>query len=65
VNWDTTKGHRKQMKGKMKTQWDKLTDDEFHQMEGSRDRLAGQIQDRYGVARDEADRQVRDWESRQ
>jgi uncharacterized protein YjbJ (UPF0337 family) len=53
------------MTGKMKQQWGKLTDDEFDQIAGNRDQLVGKIQERYGIAKDEADRQVKDWESRQ
>ena len=65
MNWDTAKGNWKQMKGTAKQQWGKLTDDDLTRIEGDRDRLVGAVQERYGVAKDEADRQVRDWESRQ
>ena len=41
-----------------------LTDDDFDQVEGNRDQLVGKIQERYGIAKDEAERQVKDWESR-
>jgi uncharacterized protein YjbJ (UPF0337 family) len=49
--------------GKVKQQWGKLTDDTLAQINGQRDQLVGKIQEAYGVNRDEADRQVRDWES--
>ncbi len=65
MSWDTVKGQWKQMKGAVKQQWGDLTDDDLTRIEGDRDRLIGIVQERYGVARDEADRQVRDWESRQ
>ena len=65
MNWDTAKGQWKQMKGAVKQQWGDLTDDDLTRIEGDRDRLVGLVQERYGVAKDDADRQVRDWESRQ
>ena len=65
MNWDTAKGQWKQMKGSVKQQWGKLTDDDLTRIEGDRDRLIGTVQERYGVAKDDADRQVRDWEARQ
>ena len=46
----------------MKEQWGKLTDDDFDVIAGRRDQLAGKIQERYGVAKDEAERQVAAWE---
>jgi uncharacterized protein YjbJ (UPF0337 family) len=52
------------MSGRLKEKWGKLTDDELDQMAGNRDQLVGKIQERYGCARDEAERQVKDWESR-
>ena len=64
MNWDTAAGNWKQLKGKVKQQWGKLTDDDLTLIEGQRDELIGRIQERYGLAKDEADRQVKDWESR-
>ena len=64
MNWDQIKGNWKQAKGRAKLQWGKLTDDELDKAEGSRDMLVGRIQERYGVAREEAERQVADWEKR-
>jgi len=63
MNWDTVKGNWKQMQGEVKRQWGKLTDDDLTRIEGDRDRLVGTVQERYGVAKDDADRQVRDWEA--
>jgi uncharacterized protein YjbJ (UPF0337 family) len=62
MNWDQIKGNWKQMSGRAKQQWGKLTDDDLKQAEGHRDVLVGRIQERYGIAKDEADRQVQDWE---
>jgi uncharacterized protein YjbJ (UPF0337 family) len=54
----------KQAKGKVKEQWGKLTDDDFDVIAGKRDQLLGRIQERHGISRDEAERQVSEWESR-
>lgn len=64
MNWDTIKGNWKQMTGEAKTQWGKLTDDDIQQAEGERDKLVGRVQERYGIAKDEAERQVDDFASR-
>jgi len=48
--------------GKMKEQWGKLTDDDLTTVEGKRDILVGRIQERYGIAKDEAERRVSDFE---
>lgn len=56
--WDTIKGNWKQMSGKVKEEWGELTDDDVAQAEGDRDQLVGKIQAKYGVAKDEAERQV-------
>ena len=62
MNWDRIEGNWKQLTGELKTQWGKLTDDEFDVIAGKRDKLVGKIQERYGCSRDEADNQVRRWE---
>ena len=62
MNLDRIEGNWKQAKGKAKEQWGKLTDDDFDVVAGRRDQLAGKIQERYGVARDEAEAQVSAWE---
>jgi uncharacterized protein YjbJ (UPF0337 family) len=62
MNWDRVEGNWKQMTGKVKQQWGKLTDDALAQINGQRDELVGKIQEAYGISRDEADRQVKDWE---
>ena len=62
MNWDRIEGNWKQLKGKAQVQWGKLTDDDFDVIAGKREQLAGKIQERYGVAKDVADKQVSDWE---
>lgn len=61
MNWDTIKGNWHQVKGKVKEKWGDLTDDDLTRAEGNEEQLAGIIQERYGIARDEAKRQVKDW----
>ncbi len=61
MNWDRIKGSWNQMQGEAKQQWGKLTDDDVQRAEGDRDKLVGAVQERYGVAKDEAERQVDDW----
>lgn len=62
MNEGTTKGNWHQFKGKVKEQWGKLTDDDLDVIAGRREQLCGRIQERHGVARDEAERQVGDFE---
>ena len=64
MNWDRIEGNWKQFKGQVKEGWGKLTDDDIAVINGKRDQLVGKIQERYGCAKDEADRQVKDWEQR-
>jgi uncharacterized protein YjbJ (UPF0337 family) len=64
MNWDRIEGNWRQLKGKAKEQWGKLTDDQFDTIAGKRDQLVGRIQESYGISQDEADKQVRDWETR-
>lgn len=65
MNWDRIEGQWKQFKGRAKERWGDLTDDELDRIEGKRDLLLGRIQEQYGISRDEAEAQVREWESRQ
>lgn len=62
MNEDTIKGNWKQFKGKVREQWGKLTDDDLDVIAGKRDQLVGRLQERLGIARDAADKQVADWE---
>jgi uncharacterized protein YjbJ (UPF0337 family) len=64
MNKDTLQGNFTQLKGRIKQQWGKLTDDEIDQMEGNAEILAGKLQERYGLARDEAERQAREFRTR-
>ena len=64
MNDDTLKGQWNQLKGKVREQWGKLTDDDLDRIHGESEQLLGRIQERYGVARDEAKRQLDTWMSR-
>jgi uncharacterized protein YjbJ (UPF0337 family) len=65
MNKDTLAGEWKQLKGSVKKQWGKLTDDDLSTVEGNRDQLLGKIQERYGLAKDEAQRQLLNFEKQQ
>ena len=61
MNWDQVEGKWKQMKGSVKQKWGKLTDNELDVIAGNQERLIGKIQERYGVSKEEAAKQIRDW----
>jgi uncharacterized protein YjbJ (UPF0337 family) len=58
MNWDQVEGKWKQYSGKAKEKWGKLTDDDLAVIHGQRDQLIGKIQERYGLVKEEATRQV-------
>ncbi|MCP5145452.1 MAG: CsbD family protein [Gammaproteobacteria bacterium] len=62
MNWDIAEGNWRQFKGKVREQWGDLTDDSLDVIAGRREQLLGAIQETYGIAKDEAERQVRDFE---
>ena len=62
MNQDIVEGKWKQITGKAKQQWGKLTDDDIDLIDGHRSELEGKIQERYGITRNEAKKQVEDWE---
>jgi uncharacterized protein YjbJ (UPF0337 family) len=62
MNWDRIAGNWKQVQGKAREQWGKLTADDLQVAAGNRDQLIGRVQARYGVTKDEAARQVDDWQ---
>jgi uncharacterized protein YjbJ (UPF0337 family) len=61
MNEDRIKGQWKQLAGKVKTKWGKLTEDDLKVAEGDSEYLVGKIQERYGLARDEARKQVKEF----
>jgi uncharacterized protein YjbJ (UPF0337 family) len=58
MNWDQMAGNWKQLTGKMKEKWGKLTDDDLTRVEGKRDQLAGLLQQKYGYAKEQAEREL-------
>ena len=61
MNWDRVEGNWKQLKGKAKQKWGQLTDDQLDVIAGNRDQLVGKVQESYGIAKDEAEKQVEEW----
>lgn len=64
MNQDRIAGQWKQLTGKIKAQWGKLTDDDVALAEGNSEYLAGKLQERYGIAKDEAEKQVKEFRDR-
>lgn len=64
MNKDRVEGNWEQFKGKAREQWGKLTNDDLDVIAGRRQQLAGKIQERMGIAEDEAERQIDDWQKR-
>ena len=64
MDWNIVEGNWKQFKGQVKEQWGKLTDDHLDVIAGKRDQLAGKIQESYGITKDEAEKQIKDFEER-
>lgn len=63
MNWDRIEGKWKQASGKVREKWGKLTDDDLTVIAGRRDQLVGKIQERYGLAKDAAEKQVDEFAS--
>lgn len=61
MNRDRIRGEWRQLRGRFKVHWGKLTDDDLKVAEGNADYLAGKLQERYGIARDDADRRIREF----
>lgn len=62
MNTDTLKGQWKQVRGKVKQQWGRLTNDDLDVIDGQHEQLVGRIQEVYGKQRDEVEREVRQFE---
>jgi uncharacterized protein YjbJ (UPF0337 family) len=61
MNWDIIKGKWKQATGSAKAKWGELTDDDLDQVNGERDKLVGKVQEKYGLAKADAEREVDEW----
>ena len=62
MNWDRIEGSWKTVLGQARSQWGKLTDDDLAIVAGRREQLIGKLQERYGVAKDEAEKQIAEWQ---
>ena len=61
MDWNRVEGNWKQVKGKVKEKWGKLTDDDLNVINGRRDQLEGKLQERYGIAKDQIRKDINDW----
>ncbi len=64
MNWTQVEGKWDQVKGAAQKQWGKLTDDDLAQARGSRDEFVGRLKERYGIAKEDAEKQVDDFMQR-
>jgi uncharacterized protein YjbJ (UPF0337 family) len=61
MNWDEIEGKWTEIKGRLRSKWAKLTDDDMNMIEGKREVLVGRLQQRYGMEKDQAEREVDRW----
>lgn len=61
MNWEQLEGKWKQLRGEAKQKWGKLTDNDLDYMAGKRDQFIGRLQERYGLAKEDAQRQAEEW----
>ena len=64
MNWTQVEGKWDQFKGKVRTQWAKLTDDDLQNLSGKREQLTGALVERYGIVKEQADSQIDEWLTR-
>jgi uncharacterized protein YjbJ (UPF0337 family) len=61
MNWTQIEGRWQTLTGQLKSEWGKLTDDDLKNVAGKRDQLIGKLQERYGVVKDDAEKQIDKW----
>jgi uncharacterized protein YjbJ (UPF0337 family) len=61
MNWEQVEGQWHQVKGNLKAKWGKLTDDDVQHVSGKKEVLVGKLQERYGILKDEAEKQADEW----
>jgi uncharacterized protein YjbJ (UPF0337 family) len=61
MNWDRVEGNWKQFTGKVREKWGDISDNDLEKINGRRDQLEGVLQERYGIGRDVARKNVDDW----
>jgi uncharacterized protein YjbJ (UPF0337 family) len=64
MNWQQVEGKWTQLKGQAKQRWGKLTDDDLDVIDGKREELLGRLQSRYAKSREDAEREINEWQSR-
>ncbi len=64
MNWDQIEGKWKQLSGQMREKWGKLTDSDWDSIGGKKDQFLGKLQERYGYSREQAERDLADWQVR-
>lgn len=62
MNLDIIKANWKQLKGKAQIKWGELTDDDLDVIEGNATELSGILQEKYGITKHEAEKQIEAWE---
>jgi uncharacterized protein YjbJ (UPF0337 family) len=62
MRWNEISGQWTQFKGRLKEQWGGLTDDELEAIAGNREQLIGKLQEKHGLTKDEAERQLEEWQ---
>jgi uncharacterized protein YjbJ (UPF0337 family) len=63
MNWDQIEGKWTQMKGSVRERWGKLTDSDIEQIAGKRDQMLGKLQERYGYTKEQAQRELDEWDT--
>ena len=61
MNWDQLEGNWKEFAGSARAHWGELTDDDWQVVNGKKEQLVGGVQKRYGIAKEEAEKQVEEW----
>ena len=61
MNTDEMKGKWEQLKGKLREKWSKFTEDDWQQVKGDKEKMVGKIQEKYGIAQEEAEKEVHDF----
>jgi len=64
MNWDQIEGNWKQFKGQIKEMWGKFTDDDLDVIGGKKDKLIGKLQEKYGIAKSEAEAQLKKFQEK-
>ena len=64
MNWNRVEGNWNQLRGKVRSQWGKLTNSDLDVIAGNREKLGGRLQEAYGIAQDEAEKQIKEFEKK-